>query len=57
MGLSDSDGSGSDGQLDPIRLVAGEFWVTDSPRSSDCFGRALFVLVFFAASSVGEDGP
>ena len=46
MGLSDFEGSGSDGQLEPIRLVAGEFWITDSSRSSDCFGRTLFVLLF-----------
>ena len=36
IGLSDSEGSGKDGQFDPMRLV---FWVSDSPHSSGCFGR------------------
>ena len=48
--FSNSEGSNTDGQFDPIRLVA---WVPGSPCSSDYFERASFA---FLPDSVGEDG-
>ena len=44
IGLSDSEGSGKDGQFEPMGLVT---CVSGSPRSSDCFGGGGFGLFSF----------